>query len=477
MYTNQNLETSTEDNQLPKFKLQSFAVKGLNDILDIELLFDDNKLVLIGENGTSKSTLLTMLYFVLARQLERLQEIDFKEITIQISKKSYRFSYPELQSFIENITSKRNTSRFNLEILRACKNAGLSPETVIDDPIVSKEIYLLLRKRFPISESRFKSGLIDLIHTESDVLSGDLPTLISDLREIDLQIVFLPTYRRIERDLKTLFPNLEDAIRERNELRPNSFSRNLVELVEFGMEDVERLINNKLNLLRGTFQEDVNNLFGEYLRDVLRGSYESVTASQVADIDSTSLSAILGRLDEQTLPARDRANLREKVEIFQSGKLASIADQVVAHFLVKLHSLQKTQLGREESFRNFVQLCNSYLTGKIIEFDSVTFQVKISLQEGQSKEKKSIELSDLSSGEKQVISLFAHLSMGPQKDYFLLIDEPELSLSVPWQRRFLMDLSTTKYCTGFFAVTHSPFIYDNKLEAFAHGINEFARPQ
>jgi hypothetical protein len=56
----------------------------------------------------------------------------------------------------------------------------------------------------------------------------------------------------------------------------------------------------------------------------------------------------------------------------------------------------------------------------------------------------------------------------------VLIDEPELSLSVPWQKRFLVDIINGDFCAGLVAVTHSPFIYDNKLKPYAHSLGEFA---
>jgi len=84
-----------------------------------------------------------------------------------------------------------------------------------------------------------------------------------------------------------------------------------------------------------------------------------------------------------------------------------------------------------------------------------------------------IRLSDLSSGEKQIVSLFSHLYLSGQSRYFVLIDEPELSLSVPWQKRFLIDIKNGDFCSGLIAVTHSPFIYANELKAYAHSLGEF----
>ena len=63
-----------------------------------------------------------------------------------------------------------------------------------------------------------------------------------------------------------------------------------------------------------------------------------------------------------------------------------------------------------------------------------------------------INQNDLSSGEKQIVSLFSHLYLSGKERYFVLIDEPELSLSVPWQRRFLEDIRGGHFCAGLVAV-------------------------
>jgi predicted ATP-binding protein involved in virulence len=55
----------------------------------------------------------------------------------------------------------------------------------------------------------------------------------------------------------------------------------------------------------------------------------------------------------------------------------------------------------------------------------------------------------------------------------VVIDEPELSISEPWQRRFLQDLKDTGKCSGLIAVTHSPFVFENSLAEYAHSISEF----
>jgi predicted ATPase len=47
----------------------------------------------------------------------------------------------------------------------------------------------------------------------------------------------------------------------------------------------------------------------------------------------------------------------------------------------------------------------------------------------------------LSSGEKKILAIFSAVLLGEQ-DGILLIDEPELSLSIPWQDRLVEDISS-----------------------------------
>ena len=86
---------------------------------------------------------------------------------------------------------------------------------------------------------------------------------------------------------------------------------------------------------------------------------------------------------------------------------------------------------------------------------------------------RSVNLKDLSSGEKQIIGLFSKLCLEKSDGLFVFIDEPELSLSIDWQRRLLPDVVACENCKGLFATTHSPFVFDNELVEFVHGINEF----
>jgi excinuclease UvrABC ATPase subunit len=246
-----------------------------------------------------------------------------------------------------------------------------------------------------------------------------------------------------------------------------------VELIEFGMEDVEITISNKMEELKDNLRTNLNNLTGSYLRDVIRETYQNVDINQLKELDESTTDYIFGRIDEKALPKQIQKNLRDFIiDVRTKKNIKSDRKKVIAHFLLKLIDLQHSQNSKEQDVRSFVEVCNEYLVGKKIFYDYTNFQIVINSSEENNHEK--LQMRMLSSGEKQIISLFSHIYLSGITGYFLIIDEPELSLSVPWQKRFLPDIINNKHCNGLVAVTHSPFIFqDNELNKYTYNLEQF----
>jgi predicted ATP-dependent endonuclease of OLD family len=119
-------------------------------------------------------------------------------------------------------------------------------------------------------------------------------------------------------------------------------------------------------------------------------------------------------------------------------------------------------------------VCNNYLIGKKVFYDES--DIKIYIKSDSSSE--SLPLNKLSSGEKQIISIFSKIYLSEDNQRFIvLFDEPELSLSMTWQQKLLPDILNSKKCDFLLAVTHSPFIFDNELDRYAIGLREYIEPK
>ena len=77
-----------------------------------------------------------------------------------------------------------------------------------------------------------------------------------------------------------------------------------------------------------------------------------------------------------------------------------------------------------------------------------------------------LSLSSLSSGEQQELVLHYDLLFRVPSNTIVLIDEPELSLHVAWQKKFLPDLLKIVQLSNFDALvaTHSPFVVGDRTD-------------
>lgn len=81
------------------------------------------------------------------------------------------------------------------------------------------------------------------------------------------------------------------------------------------------------------------------------------------------------------------------------------------------------------------------------------------------KRKEIIEHEKLSSGEKRILLLFLNVLFSEEK--ILLIDEPEISLSINYQSKIISDLVELGNRKILMMATHAPYIYqDAKLNGF-----------
>jgi predicted ATPase len=81
-----------------------------------------------------------------------------------------------------------------------------------------------------------------------------------------------------------------------------------------------------------------------------------------------------------------------------------------------------------------------------------------------------LELSSLSSGEQQEIIFLYELLFKTGDDALVLIDEPETSMHIEWQRQFIPDLKKIRHINNnlsFLITTHSPQIIGNDWDLTA----------
>lgn len=475
-------------------QIERFQVFGLHGKSNYDIKLENNCLILVAENGSGKTTLVNMFYYFLSRQWSKLNEYEFLRLILTIDSEEYAFDKRNLKQVAirESKLSKRFPSRYSSIVEHIISNYNLN------DIKRSPEIFESIASNYDVPRSLIR----DIVLTYGDEefrldRVNQIQKLEQDLDKIfkDVQIVYLPTYRRIEKDLKNIFPDLEENMKEYEYRRRRKVSvstvPNYIELVEFGMDDVKERVERRCSELKGYFYNNLSRkITGSYLEDILNKRYKSFDSNKIQSFNDEALTYLLKRLDDSIISQDGKNELIKFVDKVKEQGAISDEDKINAYFVWKLFQIYDEQQNAELDINRFVNICNDYIKkGKYFQYDNDSFKVDIFLEnipqkhqvplfkeslltEKVKEDLQSIEYKDLSSGEKQIVSLFSHLILNKKK-YFIIIDEPELSLSVPWQERFLPDVMNVGGCEGILAVTHSPFIFRNFLKDYSHSLEEF----
>jgi len=457
-------------------RIRKFTINKLFGYQNVDLRFENNIMILMGENGLGKTSILNSLYFTLTQKWRKLDKINFESIEVNIDNEEFIFTKEQLTAFIENITSKRGVRYKNLksEILSLIDINDLHGfiEAKKDEKTDRHRIiYDFVRKNRVINKLNAPTGLVielvDKLSRQPDLTS--IENLENYLESAEsLNILYFPTYRRVEEELHNLgkltrihrdeIPEMywDDDEKEENEDLEDET------LIQFGMEDVELRIKNIIAKINDSSIKGFAKVTGEMLHQLQEG-FPKLTEKEILNINSNNVEIILNRV-KNNLSEADRKNilrLLDTQELLQKKELA--------YFLTKLEDIYVQQRELDNSIKDFEKVCNQYLVGKEFYFDESS--VTLYIYNHNTKEK--VELNQLSSGEKQIVSLFSKLYLEELDNQLIFFDEPELSLSIKWQKQLLPHVLGSGKCDFLLAVTHSPFIFNNELEEFAIGMNTF----
>ena len=110
-----------------------------------------------------------------------------------------------------------------------------------------------------------------------------------------------------------------------------------------------------------------------------------------------------------------------------------------------------------------IELFVNIINQKDFAFKSIQISSNKGFSFYQNKQKQELNLTDLSSGEQQEVVLLYELLFKTTPNTLILIDEPEISLHVLWQKAFIDDLQAIAKVQNikFLVATHSPQIINN----------------
>lgn len=443
--------------------VNSLSIKNLFGCQNVELTIKDSQLILIGENGSGKTTVMNIFYHMLKGDFIKVEKYDFDKVSLtftsgdditftkydleQFNKfKGKRTSLPQLKRRLRSIFD--SPKEFD-EVLVDIENGDITAKDVESDTLAEKLGFQNHKYKDDINKDI--SLLIQhpqkLFREFSDVLNNNLA---------GVEILYFPTYRRVEEDLKNLEIDIDPESDFEFEVKGSSEIP-----IQFGMSDVnDRFEEIKTEVARLS-SKGLNTLSGEILRQLVRGEYES--KPDVSKISKSDVKVVISRLGEMF----NEEDKRRILSVVESGVYPE-SDSLLVYFLSKLVEVYEEQKEIDSYTDKFILVCNKYLEQTELVYDKSNVDIYVHSK----KSNKSINLNALSSGEQQIVSLFSKIYLNSDKRFVVLFDEPELSLSIFWQMNLLPDIVDSGKCSLLVAVTHSPFIYDNKLKSHTKNLSD-----
>lgn len=442
--------------------LKSFSIDKLFGYKNVNIKFEDKYLVFVGENGSGKTTILNSLYYVLTKDLKKLLDIPFENIHISFADTKLSLSKYEIEAYVNRNTRYREQGFYKILSEVVTPRTYKSYLKIIQSPVSldmkAQTIYEMLQKKgynFRIPSSRYV--YMNMKRVVDEYVASDVEQRVHVLDVFEsIPILYFPTYRRVESTIEESndemgaipdLPEFEDVSKQQLAKLEN---------LNFGMSDVRELISNLLQEINIATMRGFRQVLVELL-----GEMANPRMATPRRVENSAVEIVLDRLSGQISET-------DKEAIKKYAQLGKTADSHMNFLINKLIELYESQKDLDDAIKNFIHTCNAYLVGKSFVYNESAVDLTI-----YTENEDNLSLDKLSSGEKQVVAMFAKLYLSRIENCIVLLDEPEISLSLEWQRQLLPHFVESGKCAFLMAVTHSPFIFENDLESVTYGINDF----
>jgi AAA15 family ATPase/GTPase len=397
---------------------------------------DIKKLMIVyGDNGSGKTTILKLFFYLLSTRdrsgyKSRIAETKFQKFAvvfqngIEIGAQREKPSIGTYEFYIA-----RKGKKIKSLSLKAAADNAINIESGSKDYFVYQEMLEFIRQlnitTFYLSDDRkILNSLTSNINEpdERDILFND-----SD-------IIFSKKYERIE--IKKIMNE------KRLALEPT----------------IERLIDWIRNkIISGSRMGEKNSqvIFSDIIKNYIK---LSESESRLKDEDSIlkelielenkiPIYVVMGLIDEL-----DTKGIRNSIKKAKTDEQIKFLSTVISPFLESVNAKLNALEYVVRTINLFLETVNGYFTNKI-----VNFHLSKGFTLSQTNDGEIIDFNWLSSGEKQLLLLLINTITSADDATIFIIDEPEISLNIKWQRKLiktLLDFSAEKNIQ-FILATHS----------------------
>lgn len=446
--------------ELNFMQIQNLNIKGLYGYIDKNINFNGDLTILVGVNGSGKTSILNILNWILRPKIENLCVTEFKLITLTLTFKNVKYT----------ILCTHNKTSFHYK---------LSADGTELNPLVVK----LVRHPSKIgNDEKLQKELIE-----------DYSGLKPDDKELETWEIISkfpkPTVIGLDRNLYAEESSEELFIDER--LKGRFIRKKDVSSIT-PLERVNNIINTQYRKQKNAVLEQTNLLKNHLMLSTFDGSITresfttgiryKLTIQQITNAEKR-VNEYFEKFEETKFTQTELAtigsyfaDLKAVIKQYQSDSEDNVNKLLYglnANQFIKVRKLLKefegfdakvSKLSRQ--IQSFLDTANFFLkdSSKELVFREETSELAFNTLDVKGNIVASYkEVSFLSSGEQQILILLSYLAFNSSDGKIFIIDEPELSLHIKWQECFLEKLDKiTPPETQIILATHSPILANKK---------------
>lgn len=442
-------------------QIDKLIIKGLYGYIDKTINFNEDLTLLVGINGSGKTSILNIINWVLRPSIPNLCVTEFKSIQLFFQFKSVKYE----------VLCKHNKSSFTYTLK------------------TEKEKYnpLVVRITTPPSEIKNDDGTkLSLIQQYSQ-LSPDQ----KEKKTWDLIATFPnPTVIGLDRNL---YAEESEKIFIEENLRGRIVKKGSIQSLS-PLDRVKEIVNREYRKKKNSILNLTSNLKNYLMLSTFAGSItiESFTSGIRHKLNITQIEGAEKRvndyfqnfekkalsIDEQKTITNYFAQLKDITVQYQNNptdEKVKLLYGLNASQFVKVNKLlkefEKFELDTNkalEQITSYIDTLNFFFkdSAKKLLFKEDTAELSFhTLDKNGNIITEFKDIKFLSSGEQQILILFSYIAFNSQDGKLFIIDEPELSLHIKWQEDFLNQLENiTPKGTQLILATHSPILASKKRE-------------
>ncbi|WP_124658926.1 AAA family ATPase [Burkholderia anthina] len=443
--------------------IKSLAVEGLHEQFDVELELKPGLNIIYGKNGKGKTTVLHILANALELDFKRFKYLSFRRIAIST------FSGTKLEIF-------KSGSPENVEVLINGEATSLlsNSENLSELEMVSIRSALGERSTYLPA---FRS-VLERVRDEASLYYRDRARdpSIDELEALEFHALREKSGIRRGRDMVATRALKEEAsITARKTFQCRQWFGSFVPTIRYpSIMEVDEGLTAEWRSAQFAMAEREQNMFADVFVKVFRTIVGLDNPQKPFEIED-ALASIADSLDSKDYQLGNRrsefisAQLLDAMQFVKdkpAHETKGIEKSVLGLYLETLIERKEARKNALQSSRDFENSINTLFgkqktlrIGETAGREHLRSAVTVGTEGG-----RAYGLSALSSGERQILTMLYSASRSRFRDGIFLIDEPELSLHIDWQRMILNELMSLAPNRQIIACTHSPEVGADHFE-------------